>query len=129
MHILGVGTDIIEIYRISRMTKKWGKRFLERVFCREEVLYAEKKGAFFYASLAARFAAKEAVLKALGTGLSGAKWSDIQIIAGEGPPQVVLRGPLKEKADMLGVRRIHLSLSHCGEYALAFAVAEGEGLE
>ncbi len=129
MHILGIGTDIIEIHRIETMVKKWGNKFLSRVFCRDEILYAQSKGAFFHSSLAARFAAKEAVLKALGTGLSGARWPDIEIVSHHGCPQVVLRGSIREKAEKLLVKKIHLSLSHCGEYALAFAVAEGESGE
>lgn len=126
MQILGVGNDIVEISRISAIVEKWGDKFLSRVFCEDEVSYARGKGAFFMASLAARFAAKEAVLKALGTGLSGSSWSEIEIISQKGCPQVLLKGSVKERAERLCVRKIHLSLSHCGEFALAFAVAEGE---
>ena len=126
MVIQGVGTDIIEIQRVEKLVDTWGKKFLTRVFCEQEISYAESKGAFFCASLAARFAAKEAVLKALGTGLSGMSWLDIEITSKEGCPGVVLRGAAMVLAQKLHIKGIHLSLSHCNEYALAFAVAERE---
>lgn len=127
MYILGVGTDILEISRIKRMVSKWGDRFLTKVFCSEEILYARSKKAFYCSSLAARFAAKEAVMKALGTGLSGISWLDIEIALLDGSPRVILKGAAKAKAEAMGIRKIHLSLSHSREYATAFAVAEGRG--
>lgn len=125
MGIQGVGTDIIEIKRIEENIAKWGDRFLRRVFCEGEISYAERQKAFFASSLAARFAAKEAVLKALGTGLSGTSWLEVEITSLNGLPGVRLKGAAKARADKLLVSQIHLSLSHCGEYATAFAVAEG----
>ena len=127
MHIHGVGTDILEIRRIEKMVGKWGDKFLNRVFCDGEISYARSRKAFYFSSLAARFAAKEAVLKALGTGLSGTSWLDIEIILPEGSPKVLLRGTAKTKAEAMGIRNIHLSLSHSREYATAFVVAEGRG--
>ncbi len=124
--IKGIGTDIIEIKRIEKSVEKWGDRFLFRIFSSREIAYARSKQAFFASSLAARFAAKEAVLKALGTGLSGSNWQEIEITSYNGVPGVVLKGAVKARADALGIGRVHLSLSHCGEYALAFVVAEGE---
>lgn len=124
--IKGIGTDIVEIKRIERSIEKWEDKFLSRIFCEQEITYAQSKEAFFASSLAARFAAKEAVLKALGTGLSGSSWQEIEITSQNSIPGVVLRGAVKTRADSLGISQVHLSLSHCGEYALAFAVAEGE---
>lgn len=124
--IKGIGTDIIEIQRIEKCIEKWGDKFLLRIFCPQEVAYAQSKQAFYASSLAARFAAKEAVLKALGTGLSGSSWQEIEITSHNGVPGVILKGAVKARADSLGIGRVHLSLSHCGEYALAFVVAEGE---
>ncbi|HHX94918.1 MAG TPA: holo-ACP synthase [Clostridia bacterium] len=126
MFIQGVGTDIIEIQRIAKIIDKFGNRFLNRVYSEDEILYAENKKGFFAASLAARFAAKEAVMKALGTGVSGAKFKEIEITSQKGRPEVLLKGMTKKRADSLLVKCIHLSLSHCGEYAIAFAVAERE---
>ena len=125
MFIQGVGTDIIEIQRIAKIIDKFGNRFLNRVYSEDEILYAENKKGFFAASLAARFAAKEAVMKALGTGVSGAKFKEIEITSQKGRPEVLLKDDQK-RADLLLVKCIHLSLSHCGEYAIAFAVAERE---
>lgn len=121
--IRGVGTDIIEIKRV----KKAGQRlaFLERVFTAKELSLCRVKADFF-ASLAARFAGKEAVLKALGSGLSGCRWQDVEILSGEnGCPQVSLTGGAAEIARQRGIRRFSLSLSHSREMALAFCVAEG----
>lgn len=125
MVIQGIGTDIIEIRRIERLIKKWGDKFLNRVFCDGEVSYAKSRKAFFCSSLAARYAAKEAVLKALGTGLSKGSWLDIEITSLNGCPRVILKGKTKALADLRQVKCFHLSLSHCGDYAVAFAVAEG----
>lgn len=126
MIIQGVGTDIVEIQRIEKLINKWGEKFLCRVFCGSEIKYAKSKQGFFYASIAARFAAKEAVMKSLGIGLSGASWLDIEITSESGRPEVLLRGGAKERAAAQYVKFVHLSLSHCREYALAFAVAERE---
>ncbi|RMG85025.1 MAG: holo-ACP synthase [Candidatus Dadabacteria bacterium] len=124
--IRGVGSDLVEIRRIAAALERHGERFLRRVFRPGEerrdgtVLPPE--------SLAARFAAKEAVLKALGTGWSaGVRWTDVEITGGRGqPPAVRLHGQALRRAEALGGARIHLSLSHDAGLALAFAVLEGE---
>lgn len=111
-----VGTDIIEIERIQRALARWGNRFLYRVYTdRERELYADRP-----ASLAARFAAKEAVMKALGA--RGLGWREIEVLSdAEGKPTVHLYGRAKEKAHALGAQ-FSLSLSHCRKYALAAVV-------
>ncbi|NLW24888.1 MAG: holo-ACP synthase [Clostridia bacterium] len=122
--LIGIGTDIIEIERIKKAIQTRPK-LLERVFTKDELEYCQGKGNFF-ASLAARFAAKEAVSKALGTGFRGFKWQDIGIINDHlGKPQVIIKGKVKDKAEELGVTRIELSLSHCREFAVAMVVVEG----
>ncbi|HBT20780.1 MAG TPA: holo-[acyl-carrier-protein] synthase [Peptococcaceae bacterium] len=122
----GIGVDIIQISRVAEVIERYGDKFLTKIFHAEEIEYAYKKGKGFAASLAARFAAKEAVFKALGTGLGQNSWLDVEIFEGKrGQPQVKLRGKAKETAEKKGVVRIHLSLSHCREYAVAVAAIEG----
>ncbi len=120
--IKGTGVDIIEISRIEKVFAGSG-RFASRIFTAGELACcAEKKGK--WASLAARFAAKEAVSKALGTGFGRVKWTDIEVIGGEGgKPEVRLHGAAREAAGELGITNLSLSLSHCNEYAVAFVVA------
>lgn len=120
--ITGVGTDIIEIERIDQSIEKYGKKFLDRLFSPEEQSYCDKhkESARHYAG---RFAAKEAVVKALGTGISeGTAWLDIEVLNDpQGKPMVLLSNALREKH---GHPRIHLSISHNKSYATAFAVCE-----
>ena len=124
--IFGIGTDIIEIGRVQRAVEKWGASFTDRVFCPGEIEYALGKGSFYYATLAGRFAAKEAVLKSIGTGLAGGRWRDIEISVEPrtSRPVVVLKGEVLRKADEQQVARIYISISHCREYAVAFSTAE-----
>jgi len=123
--ILGIGTDIIEIDRIRKAIRN--HRFLERVYTERERAYCESRGMQAAASYAARFAGKEAVLKAFGTGLREGSLLDIEILPDElGCPQVTLSGyyaKLAEKKDMAG---IYLSLSHAREFATAQCVLEGK---
>jgi len=121
--ILGVGTDIIEIQRIRKAGRR--EAFLQRVFSPRELAVCRQKADFF-ASLAVRFAAKEAVLKALGTGLSGCKWQDVEVLSSAaGQPVVELSGGAGNIAGQKGVARITLSVSHSREMAVAFCVVEG----
>lgn len=122
--ILGVGTDIIEIERISKAVTS--EHFLQRVYTAGERAYALQRGKQADASLAARFAAKEAVLKAFGTGLRQGAMLDIEVVNDElGCPKVRLSGYYKALAAKLGVEAIHLSLSHARQYATAVCVMEG----
>jgi holo-[acyl-carrier protein] synthase len=122
--LVGLGVDIIEVPRIKKALNRWGERFLKRVFTPDERRYSLRK-AFPEQSLAARFAAKEAVMKALGTGLSGGiAWTDVEIVnTPRGKPEVRLRGKI---ASRVGEKKVQISLSHTKEYAVAFAVIEGE---
>ena len=123
--VLGVGTDIIEI---ERMKKAMGREaFLARVFTQAERVYCDGRGAGRAASYAARWAGKEAVLKAFGTGLCRGTLLDVEIVPDAlGAPEVHLSGFFAALAEERGVRRIHLSLSHAREYAVAQCILEGE---
>ena len=127
MSIIGIGTDIVEINRISSLIKQWGDKFVSRVFSQEELDYAQNSCGFSAASLAARFAAKEAVLKAFGTGLRGCRWVDIKVIIDDntGRPEVFLAGNLKKIAYQKEMENIFVSLSHCRHYAIAYVLVEG----
>lgn len=115
----GLGVDIVEVARIEKALKKWGERFLQRVFTQRERDYCSKK-AHPQQSLAARFAAKEAVLKAIGTGLSGGvSWTDVEVVNAEsGKPEVRLGHTLLEK---IGNKKVLISISHTKEWAIAQA--------
>ncbi len=123
--IRGIGTDFIEIQRIRDSHQKNPGSLIARILTPSEQDYiAEKQDPIPY--LAARFAAKEAILKALGTGLAqGINWTDMEIVRDAlGAPSVNLSGRAAEIADEKGITRIHISLSHTQTAALAFAVAE-----
>ncbi len=120
--IKGTGVDIIEISRIERAVRA-SERFAGRVFTARELAdcAGEKTR---WASLAGRFAAKEAVLKALGTGLNRIKQTEIEVVKGEGgKPEIRLQGTALAVAGQLGVIKLALSISHCRKYAVAFVVA------
>ncbi|MDK2785161.1 MAG: holo-[acyl-carrier protein] synthase [Bacillota bacterium] len=121
--VVGCGVDLVEVERIRRARERWGERFLARLFTAGERAYCTgKKEAD--ASLAARFAAKEAVAKALGLGLGRFLWQEIEVVRAEaGRPEVRLAGATLSRARALGVGRILLSLSHTREHALAQAIA------
>ena len=116
--VVAIGVDIIEIGRIDRAMSEWQEAFLERIYTR-----AELERHHNVSSLAARFAAKEAVAKALGTGIKGVSWKDIEILANEdGAPLVRLHGRALERSRELGIARFSISMSHSKEYAVAFVV-------
>ncbi len=116
---LSSGVDIIEISRVRQVLERYGRRFLERVYTPGEIAYCRGRPP----NLAARFAAKEATMKALGTGVRGVSWKDIEVVRHEsGAPSVKLHGRAERRAQRLGVREISLSLSHSREYAVAFVV-------
>ena len=121
---MGVGTDLVHVPRLEQALARHPD-FARRVYTPGEIAYCEqhREPAPRYA---ARFAAKEAVLKALGTGLArGMRWQDVEIVAGPArEPRVVLHGAVAETARRQGVRAVQVSLSHAGEYALACAVTE-----
>lgn len=121
--IIGVGCDIIEIERISQAIER--NTFIKRVFAPAEITYCQSRGIQAAASFAARFAAKEAVLKAFGTGLRGGRLQEIIIINDDaGKPQVELQGFFAVLAKQLGVQKINISLSHARNLAMAYIVME-----
>ena len=115
------GVDLIEIGRIATVRDRYPVRFLNKVFTHGEQRYARKRAA----QLASRFAAKEAVMKALGTGVRGIPWKSIEVTRRRGgPPEIVLHGSALERAEKMGVKRIALSLTHSREFAVASVVLE-----
>jgi holo-[acyl-carrier protein] synthase len=114
------GIDIVEVKRVKRLVERWGDRFLHRVFTPIEINYCKGKSSPEQ-SLAARFAAKEAILKAIGTGLSqGIRWTSMEIVNDKnGRPSVNLGKRIKDK---IGDKRILISMSHIKEYAVAQAI-------
>lgn len=123
--VKGIGVDLVNVKRIDRIYNKWGSRFLHKVFTLNEIIYSQGKSNISQ-HLAGRFAAKEAVLKMLGTGLRGVSWQDIEVIIDDyGKPEVVLSGNAERMAKKLGITRIYISLSHEEEYAIAQVIGEG----
>ena len=125
--IAGIGVDLVHVPRIRQAIERWQERFLERVFTAEEIAYARRRRDPAE-HLAARFAAKEAALKALGTGLSmGVRWREVEVRRARGePPRLALSGRTAALGAARGVRVFHVSLTHDGEYALAQVLAEGD---
>ncbi len=123
--IISIGTDIIEVHRI-RETIERTPRFVERVFTENERSYCDSRGAAAAQHYAARFSAKEAALKALGTGWSGRiAWHDIEVCAGaHGAPYLLVTGEALKIMETLGATAIHVSLSHTTEHATAQVILE-----
>src|ERR1700677_767648 len=123
--VLGLGTDLIEIERIQVSMDRFGERFLERVFTAGEIAYCRRKKQSAE-SFAARFAAKEAGAKALGTGISrGVSWKEIEVTREMGErPMLHFNGRAAELAEAMGVRRMQLTLSHSRKLAIAMVVVE-----
>lgn len=121
--IYGIGTDIIEIKRIKKAISR-SPRFIERLFTEQELEYYRKKE-MKAQHIAGGFSAKEAVLKALGTGLSGFRWKDIEILRGSaGKPIVRFGGNIKQFVEQNGIGIMHVTISHSRDFATATAVAE-----
>jgi len=119
----GIGVDIIEIERVEQAVESFGERFLQRIYAPEEIEYCRRHEGW-YESLAARFSAKEAVMKAMGTGRKGVRWREIVICNDTfGRPYVLLRGGTKRRALDQGIERVEVSMSHSHRYAVANAVA------
>ena len=123
--IVGSGVDLCEVPRIESAIARHGRRFIERVFTEREIEYAESK-ANRYERYAARFAAKEAGMKALGTGWRGGiRWRDFEVAnLSSGRPTLRFHGKAAELAEKLGVRNIALSLTHTAAQALAMVILE-----
>ena len=125
--IVGIGVDIISVERIRGIVQRQGDRFLQRVYTDEEVAYC-RRSAHPEQRFASRFAAKEAVLKALGVGWRrGTTFRDVRVSNNDlGAPSVQLSGRTLEISRELGVRKVLISLSHDEKYAVAQAVAEAD---
>jgi len=124
--ILGTGIDIVEIDRITKAAGK--ERFLEKIFSDAEINIFEACR-YRMETVAGRFAAKEAVLKALGYGLGDMPMRCIEVLrAPSGQPVVELTGEAQKKAEEMGVKRLHISISHSARYAVAQAIAEGDAI-
>ena len=115
------GVDIIEIGRVRSVAERYGQRFLKRVYTDRERAYSRGRAP----QLASRFAAKEAVMKALGTGARGVSWREIEVVRERGrAPTIHLHGRALARAQRMGIGHLALSLSHSQEYAVAFVVGE-----
>jgi holo-[acyl-carrier protein] synthase len=123
--IVGTGVDLAEVPRIQEAIQRYGERFLHRVYTTGEIGYVERKANRFE-RFAARFAAKEAGMKALGTGWRrGVQWKDFEVAnLPSGRPTLLLHGEAKAIAAQLGVRQVSLSLTHTRETALAYVIFE-----
>jgi holo-[acyl-carrier protein] synthase len=118
-----VGIDVIEIERVRKVLERHPARFLQRVFTPEEVAFCRGR----VPELAARFAAKEAVMKALGTGARGLAWREIEVLPNRrGKPLVYLHGAAKRRGDEIGIRGIDISLTHSHELAIAAVVGAAD---
>lgn len=115
------GVDLIEIHRVAGVLERYPDRFLEKVFTEGERRYSRRRPP----QLASRFAAKEAVMKALGTGVRGVPWKSVEVVRQPGKaPEIVLHAQALERAELMGITRIALSLSHSRDMAIASVVAE-----
>jgi len=127
--ILGTGIDLIEVERVERaLTRpKTGERLRNRVFTEREVAYCESRGRQRYQSYAARFAAKEAAMKAMGTGWTrNAGWGEIEVVRQRGQaPTIVMWGKAAEFAKRHGITTFHVSITHTAASAMAYVIAEG----
>lgn len=124
--VVGVGVDLVEITRIQRSIEQHAERFLERVFTEQERAYAEDSPKRRYERYAARFAAKEAAFKVLGTGWrSGIGWTDVEVVsAPTGQPSLQVTGEAAKFADQLGIRSWLVSLSHTDSLAIATVLGQ-----
>lgn len=123
--IIGIGTDLCQVSRMANLLAD--SSFLARYFAASEQAYILSRGKLAPDSMAGHFAAKEALAKALGTGLDGVRLQDIVIQHDDkGAPYYHLKGTVKDLAERMGVNQLHLSISHDGGLAIAFAVLEGE---
>ena len=123
--IVGMGIDVAEVSRIREVMESQKERFLHRVYTQNEIAYCEQfKNK--YERYAGRFAAKEAAMKALGTGWSrGVRWVDVEIVRQRGGrPTISLNGEAKKIADAMGVKNIALSITHTADQAIAHVIFE-----
>lgn len=120
--IVGIGIDMVEVARIQTAIERprSGERLKQKIFTSSEIAYCEGRHNRFE-SYAARFAAKEATIKAFGRAIA---WQEMEVTRGDGPPQLQLTGDAAERAAELGIRRLHLSITHTTATAAAYVIAE-----
>ena len=123
--ILGTGVDLAEVPRIRAAIEKFGRRFIERIFTDREIAYVERK-ANKYERYAGRFAAKEAAMKAIGTGWSrGVRWRDLEVAnMPTGKPTLMFYGQAADIANRMGVKSVSLSLTHTAQLGMAHVILE-----
>ncbi len=123
--IVGTGVDLAEVPRIKRSIERYGRKFIERIYTAREIAYVERK-ANKYERYAARFAAKEAGMKAIGTGWRhGVTWHDFEVTnLPSGKPTLAFHGVAAKVAERLGVTNVALSLTHTAEYGMAHLILE-----
>jgi holo-[acyl-carrier protein] synthase len=128
--IIGIGTDITECLRIARMIERHGELFIDRVYTPDETAYCQNRKQSTQ-HFTGRWAAKEAILKAIGTGwVRGITWRDMEIRNdSSGRPVVAVRGGVQEVVEQLGITEIQVSISHCHTHATAVAIAVGKKKE
>ena len=125
MEIIGLGFDVTDIPRIAEVYERYGERFLNRVFTPGEIAYCTRRRNPV-PHLAGRFAAKEAAMKALGTGHSrGVLWKDVEVFRVGGPPQLRLHGAAARIAEQMGVQRSLLTITHSDALAMAHVILQG----
>jgi holo-[acyl-carrier protein] synthase len=124
MKVIGIGTDIIECSRIDQMICRHGEHFTRHVFTVQEIRYCSNRKSSDQ-HFAGRWAAKEAVLKAIGTGwIAGISWKDVEVvIESSGQPKIQLYGGAAKTAKELGISEVQISISHCKSHAVAMAIA------
>ena len=119
--MLITGVDIIEIKRVEKVALSYGDRFLKRIYTDREIKYCRGRAP----QLASRFAAKEAVMKALGTGIRGVGWRDVEVTRKRGmAPDIKLHGRAQKRASQIGLTGLAISLSHSKEFAVASVIGE-----
>jgi len=127
MNVVGIGTDIVECLRIAKMIERHGELFIDRVYTPREIAYCSSRKAATQ-HYAGRWAAKEAVLKALGTGwVRGISWRDVEVRNDQnGKPSIALAGGARDACERRGITTMLISISHCRSHATAYALALGE---
>ena len=121
--IYGIGTDIVKIERVKNVIERWGDKFLKRVFTEKEIIYCYKNK-HPYNSFAARFAAKEAFIKSLGS-KKDISFSEIEVLNDtDGKPSLIVYGKSLKTLEGYDIRKVHLSLSHDSDYSIAFVILE-----
>ena len=125
--IVGSGIDLAEVDRIRKAIERFGRRFIERVFTPAEIAYVERRSTTRFQRYAGRFAAKEAGMKAIGTGWRrGVRWQDFEVAnLPSGKPTLKLHGQAAQVAERLGVKQVTLSITHTADTGMAMVILEG----